>query len=250
MISDNLDRITQIPFQTKNLFRKIAARGAGAAGTGKREQATYGNVGGRHSPLGNLVTPPPTQSCAQSAMFRRVGGLAPPHYRSLTRNRAIRDTGDMQLAHRRRRDRDAELCSHQRDHRGDLRSHFNDHGLVPGSNPAFRHAPTFGVVDRRADRTWKQQTNPSSAPRDRLPVSPRRDGWPVAPTSWALPRASGTGTLRFPGASRCGIALSIVSRLARANLLHEIQECPDFRRRKMARRMIGVQRIDLVRPVN
>ena len=157
LISDNLDRITQIPFQTKNLFRKIAARGAGAAGTGKREQATYGNVGGRHSPLGNLVTPPPTQCCAQSAMFRRVGGRAPPHYRSLTRNRAIRDTGDMQLAHRRRRDRDAELCSHQRDHQGDLRSHFNDHGLVPGSNPAFRHAPTFGVVDRRADRTWKQQ---------------------------------------------------------------------------------------------
>jgi hypothetical protein len=28
---------------------------------------------------------------------------------------------------------------------------------ITGSNPVFRHAPTFGVVDRRADRTWKQQ---------------------------------------------------------------------------------------------
>ena len=32
--------------------------------------------------------------------------------------------------------------------------------------------------------------------------------------------------------------------------MHEIQECPDFRGRKMARRMIGVQRIDLARPVS
>jgi hypothetical protein len=211
MISGNLDRITQIPFQTKNLFRKTAARGAGAAGTGKREQATYGNVGGRHSPLGNLVTPPPTKCCAQSAMFRRVDRLAPPHYRSLTWNRAIRDTGDMQLAHRRRRDRDAELCSHQRDHRGDLRSHFNDHGIEPSlpacANVRRRRSPGRSDVETT-------ETNPSSAPRDRLPVSPRRDGWPVAPTSWALPRASGTGTLRFPGASRCRITLSFVSRLA------------------------------------
>ena len=193
------------------MFRKISARGAGAAGTGKREQATYGNVGGRHSPLGNLVTPPPTKCCVQSAMFRRVDRLAPPHYRSLTRNRAIRDTGDMQLARRRRRDRDAELCSHQRDHRGDLRSHFNDHGIEPSlpacANVRRRRSPGRSDVETT-------ETNPSSAPRDRLPVSPRRDGWPVAPTSWALPRASGTGTLRFPRASRCGITLSFVSRLA------------------------------------
>jgi hypothetical protein len=71
MISGNLDRITQIPFQTKNLFRKIAARCAGAAGTGRREQATDGNVGGRHSHSGKLG------HATAREMLRTIGDVSP-----------------------------------------------------------------------------------------------------------------------------------------------------------------------------
>jgi hypothetical protein len=129
---------------------------------------------------------------------RAAIGWPQPRYRSLTRNRAIRDAGDMQPAHRRRRDRDVELCSHQRDHRGDLRSHLNDHGIEP-SLPACANNGVVAIAC--SNHTYGVRLRQPSAlgaecevscgdltcrPRRRQPPSSVADSWSSQRNWWLL----------------------------------------------------------------